>query len=83
MLGVAEDKNKNLYTCGLTEYQANNLLKSFWDTINNQTKVSINLLSDKNVQIQKINSDYIIIIDIPYIDKSFKPIYINNNPLFV
>lgn len=82
LLGVAEDKNKNLYTCGLTEYQANNLLKSFWDTINNQTKVSINLLSDKNVQIQKINSDYIIIIDIPYIDKSFKPIYINNNPLF-
>ena len=55
----------------------------FLAAINNQTKVSINLLSDKNVQIQKINSDYIIIIDIPYIDKSFKPIYINNNPLFV
>ena len=82
LLGVSEDKHKNLFTCGLTEIQANNLLKSFWDTINNQTKISINLLSDKDVQIQQINNDYIVVINVPQADKSFKPIYINNNPLF-
>ena len=82
LLGVGEDKNKNLFTCGLNENQANNLLKSFWDTINNQTKVSINLLSDKDVQIKQIDNDYIVIINVPQSDKSFKPVYINNNPLF-
>ena len=81
-LGVGEDKNKNLFTCGLNENQANNLLKSFWDTINNQTKVSINLLSDKDVQIHKLNNDYIVVINVPQADKSIKPVYINNNPLF-
>ena len=82
LLGVSEDKNKKLYTCGLNEIQANALLKSFWDTINNQSKVSINLLSEKDVQIHKIKNDYIVVIYIHQIDKSFKPVYINNNPYF-
>ena len=82
LLGVGEDKNKKLYTCGLNEIQANALLKSFWDTINNQSKVSINLLSEKDVQIHKIKNDYIVVIYIHQIDKSLKPVYINNNPYF-
>lgn len=82
LLGVGEDKNKKLYTCGLNEIQANTLLKSFWDTINNQSKVSINLLSEKDVQIHKIKNDYIVVIYIHQIDKSLKPVYINNNPYF-
>ena len=82
LLGVGEDKNKKLYTCGLNEIQANALLKSFWDTINNQSKVSINLLSEKDVQIHKIKDDYIVVIYIHQVDKSLKPVYINNNPYF-
>ena len=82
LLGVSEDKNKKLYTCGLNEIQANILLKSFWDTINNQSKVSINLLSEKDVQIHRIKDDYIVVIYIHQVDKSLKPVYINNNPYF-
>jgi len=82
LLGVGEDKHKKLFTCGLTENQVNNFLKSFWDTINNKNKVSINLLSDKDVQIQQINNDFVVVISVPQADKLLKPIYINNNPLF-
>ena len=82
LLGVGEKKNKTLYTSGLTEIEINNLLKNFWDAINNPAKVSINLLSDKDVQIHQINNDYILVINIPQADKSYKPVYINNNPLF-
>ena len=82
LLGVSEDKNKKLITVGLTDIQAINLVKSFWDLINNQTKLSINLLTDKDVQINQINNDYVVVINVPQADKSFKPVYINNNPLF-
>lgn len=58
-------KHKKLLTCGLTENQANNFLKSFWDTINNKNNVSINLLSDKDVQIQQINNDFVVVISVP------------------
>lgn len=81
LLGVGEDKNKNLFSCGLSENQANKILKSFWDTINNQTKVNINLLSDVDVKIHKLRSDYIVVINVPQADKSVKPVYINNNLL--
>lgn len=58
-------KHKKLFTCGLTENQANKFLKSLWDTINNKNKVSINLLPDKDVQIQQINNDFVVVISVP------------------
>ncbi len=79
MLGVGEDKNKKLYTCGLSKNHVDSILKAFWDTINNPTKVSANLIYDKDVQVYQIINDYIIVINVPKADKSYKPIYINNN----
>ena len=78
LLGVGEAKNKYLFTCGLTEYEANYLLKTFWDTIHSD-KVSINLLTDHHVKIKKIKNDYIVIINIPQASRFDKPIYLNNN----
>lgn len=78
LLGVSEDKNKNLFTCGLTEFEANNLLKIFWDTIHSD-KVSINLLTDHHVKIEKIKNDYIVVINVPQASRFDKPIYLNNN----
>lgn len=83
LLGVGENKYNELYTCGLSKNQVDNILKAFWDTINNQTKVSVNLLSDKDVQVYQISNDYIIVINVPCADKAFKPVYINNNLLFL
>lgn len=81
LLGVGEDKNRNLFTCELTEKQAYILLKAFWDNFNNPLKVSSNILNDNDVEIVQIKKDYIVVINIPQADNSFKPIYINDNPL--
>ncbi|MCM1556093.1 MAG: putative DNA binding domain-containing protein [Anaeroplasma bactoclasticum] len=81
VLGVAERENKSLYSVGLTEVEVLNLQKIFWDIINNPKKVSSNLLSDKNVKVEQMDSSYILVIDIPEASRYEKPIYINDNPL--
>lgn len=49
ILGVKENKDGSWYMTGLDN--AAKLRKDFWDTINNKTKVSINLLTDNDVEI--------------------------------
>lgn len=38
---------------------------SLWDTINNVTKVSVNLLSDDNVKTYKVGNDAVMVITVP------------------
>lgn len=81
LLGVNENSSKRLITSGLNEIQAHNLVKSFWDTINNPNKISLNLLKDKDVKIHRINEAYIVEINIPESNRKDRPIYLNNNLL--
>ena len=61
ILGVVENPDGSFYTTGLKN--AARMKKNFWDTINNQTKVSINLLTDENVVTYDMNSDVIMVLD--------------------
>ena len=63
ILGVKEEKDGTWKTTGLQN--AARLRKDFWDTINNQTKVSINLLTDENVVTYDMNGDVIMVIYVP------------------
>ncbi len=81
LLGVDELKDKTLIPSGLTELQVTDLQKNFWDIINNSNKVSLNILSDKNVRLKKIDSSFILVIEIPEASRYEKPIYINDNLL--
>ena len=65
ILGVKEEKDGNWTTNGLQN--ASKLRKDFWDTINNPKKVSINLLSEDDVQTYEVgdNKDVIIVIYVP------------------
>lgn len=56
-------------------------LKEFWDTINNPTKVSINLLRDADVGTCEVDGKTIIWINVPQADYTQKPVYINGNPI--
>ena len=60
---------------------ASKLCKDFWDTINNPKKVSINLLSEDDVQIYEMGDkkDVIMIIYVPMAKREHKPVYINND----
>lgn len=76
ILGVKENGDGSWYTTGLDD--EGKLRKDFWDTINNHNKVSVNLLTDKNVKsYQCKNGDIILVIDVPRAKREQKPVYIN------
>ena len=77
ILGVKENEDGSWNATGLKEERK--LLKDFWDTINNTSKVSINLLSDNDIETYSINENTIIVIHVPMARREFKPVYINND----
>ena len=77
ILGVKEQEDKTWKTTGLKN--ADKLQKDFWDTINNSTKVSINLLNEKDVEIHEIGEDVVMVIHCPKAPRELKPVYINGD----
>ena len=79
LLGVCERDDKSFEIVGLND--AERILTDFWNTINNQSKVNINILSNKDAEIITYNNKDIIVISVPRAQRADKPIYINGNPL--
>ena len=77
ILGVCENEDGSWNTTGLSNEAK--LRKDFWDTINNVTKVSANLLADDDVKTYTIGSDAIMVITVPPAGREQKPVYINND----
>ena len=80
ILGIKE--NKETKNCSIEGIEnVNNILKDFWNTINNSEKISCNIIDDDYVEVTEIEGKKIIIINIPSANRKNKPIFINNNPL--
>jgi Predicted transcriptional regulator containing an HTH domain and an uncharacterized domain shared with the mammalian protein Schlafen len=79
LLGVEEHDDKSLHTINLPDPEK--LVKDFWDTANNRKKVSVNILKAKNVSIETVENNRIIVIDVPSAERFYKPVYLNGNPL--
>lgn len=79
ILGVDEKDDKTWATAGLKVSDEAQLLKTFWDTVNNQTKMSTNLLTEKDINSYYIGDDLIIVINIPKAKREERPVYINND----
>ncbi len=79
ILGVIEDTDGTWKSTGLKNERA--LLKEFWDVINNKNKVSLNLLSNRDVEIyvDGESENMIVAINVPMASRSQKPVYINND----
>jgi len=56
------------------------IVTDFWNTVNNATKVSLNILLDKHVRVEKIDEKSIVVIEIPRADRMFKPVFLNEKP---
>ena len=78
LLGVDEDKRGNLTVTGVND--ADKLLKDFWNIINNRQKVSINILTEKDVTVENIDGKDVIIIHVPRAERSIRPVYIGTDP---
>lgn len=80
ILGIKE--NKETKKCDIEGIEnVNDILKDFWNTINNKEKISCNILNDDYVETSKMEGKTIIIIKIPNANRQNKPVYINNNPI--
>lgn len=79
ILGVEEQTDKSLNVVGLSNPEK--IVQDFWNTINNLSKVSTNIIPSKNVIIEKINDNNIVIIQVPRADRNDRPVYIGDNPL--
>ena len=55
------------------------LIKTFWDTVNNQNKVSINLLLNKHVYTKEIEGKSVIFIEVPRAERQFRPVFIDKD----
>ena len=77
LLGVTEDAQHQLHVEGVNDADA--LVIDFWNIINNQSKISINVLNDKDVIIQEFDGRKIIIINVPRAQRYDKPIYLDGN----
>ena len=79
LLGVEEHKDKSLHPVDLPD--PDRLIKEFWDIVNNPNKVSVNILTDKDVSVQDVEGNHIIVIRVPRADRYDKPVYLDDNPM--
>lgn len=79
LLGVVENEDRSFSTTGLKDVEK--LRRDFWNIINNSKKVSVNLLSDDDVESYEVNGDVILAIHVPKAAREDRPVYINGDML--
>lgn len=65
---------------GLEKAKIEQLKKSLWDGLNNKGKVSVNILTEKEVKELETEEGYLLLIEVPKADYRNRPVYIDNNP---
>lgn len=79
ILGIKEQSDKSWKTTGLKLSDKEKILDDFWNQVYNPQKVSLNLLTEKDIEIYDIQEDIVIVIHVPMAKREEKPIYINND----
>ena len=79
VLGVEEDKHHQLNVTGVNN--PDELIRDFWNTINNPQKISLNILTDKMVSIQTVDDKQIVMIEVPRAEREMRPVYVGTDPI--
>ena len=80
VLGVKE-KNKLPVVDGLTEMEAIDLKKKFWDMAHNPQKVSDPLLEDKDAHVEEIiGKGWVLVFEVPRTSYIQRPVFLNGRP---
>ena len=77
LLGVIETKDKTFDSVNLPD--PGSLICEFWRIINDPLKVSVNILAEKDVYVEEVDGDHIIVIKVPRADCVDKPVYVDND----
>ena len=79
LLGVEELPDKSFHTVDLPD--PNRLIREFWEIVNDPSKTSVNILSSKDVFVQEVEGNHIVVINVPRAERSDKPVYVDGSPL--
>jgi ATP-dependent DNA helicase RecG len=77
-LGIEEKPQGKFSAIGIGN--SDRLLKTLWDRLNNRQQISINLLTDKMVEVIEVQNKQVIRIAIPRARRSQRPVYVGQNP---
>ncbi len=79
VLGLSEnpDDRKTLTPTGVSD--PDKIIRDLWDQANNTQKVSINILTESNIQVKEIDGKTIIVVDIPRAERQKRPVFINDS----
>ena len=69
LLGVEEYKDKSFHPVDLPAPEE--MVQTFWDALNDPKTASVNILSPKDVRIENVDGNHIIVINVPRADRSF------------
>lgn len=79
LLGVRETPSHELIPVGCDNPDA--VMRDFWNTVNNKTAVSANVLSNDDVVERDVRGMRIIEIHVPRAPHKSRPVFIRDNPL--
>ena len=80
VLGIKE-KNKLPVVDGLTEMEAIDLKKKFWDMAHNPQKVSDPLLEDDDAHVEEIaGKGWVLVCEVPRASYDRRPVFLNGRP---
>ena len=77
LLGVIETADKTFDSVDLPD--PNGLIREFWHMVNDPMKVSVNILSEKDVYVEEVGGDHIVVIKVPRADRAYKPVYVDSD----
>ena len=75
VLGVHEGPDGALIPVGVPD--PDTLVKEFWNTVNNPTKVSANILTHANVTVMQMEGASLVVITVPRAGMGQRPVYLN------
>jgi predicted HTH transcriptional regulator len=79
LLGIEEKPKGKFSVTGIPTTER--VLKALWDGLNNRQRISINLLTDKMVEVIEIQGKQVIRVEVPRARRSQRPVYVGQNPL--
>ena len=77
LLGVEEHRDKTFHAVDLPNPQA--LVEKIWAGLNNPLRVSVNILTRKDVYVARVEGKRIVVIEVPRAHRADKPVYIEND----
>ena len=78
LLGVEESREKELRVTGIPDGPG--YVKLFWQTVNDPSKVSANILTPEDAALHTIEGKEILVITVPRAGRHQRPVYIGDSP---